>query len=75
METVNDLPILKNGDRTNDDDLGNFDFTSVVVPAEWIQDCNHKLEWNNPDMKSLKTRLMYSNLVFLSIILAGILLN
>ena len=40
----------------NATEKGNFDFTTVVIPASWIPSCNHKLEWNNHEMLSRATQ-------------------
>ena len=29
---------------------GHYDFTSVVIPSAWIEECNHDLKWDNDKM-------------------------
>ena len=45
-------PNSKSLNKPNWTETGNFDFATVVIPAEWLPTCNHKLEWNNHEMLS-----------------------
>mgnify|MGYP003310940450 CR=1 FL=1 len=46
--------------RNNDESRpGNFDFTTVVVPAAWIEECNHDISWNNAAQRTWNVELHY----------------
>ena len=53
----NDPWKLRSIEILNGTELGNYDFATVVIPAEWMPSCNYKLEWNNHEMLSRGTHL------------------
>ena len=53
-EKIKGLPskTFAKGSNNENGQKGHFDFTSVVIPASWINECDRELKWDNNEMQS-----------------------